>query len=103
MLYLILAVLSSMLVSVVMRLSQQKCQSRLTVLAMNYVMCSVTALLFMNRSLIPQGEGSGFALGLGVVNGVLYLGSFMLLQYNVRINGVVLPSTFMKLASWCRR
>jgi len=97
MLYLILAVLSSMLVSVVMRLSQQKCQSRLTVLAMNYVMCSVTALLFMNRSLIPQGEGSGFALGLGVVNGVLYLGSFMLLQYNVRINGVVLPSTFMKL------
>jgi len=97
MLYLILAILSSMLVSVVMRLSQQKCQSRLAVLAMNYVMCSLMALLFMNQSLIPQGEGSGFALGLGLVNGALYLGSFMLLQYNIRINGVVLPSTFMKL------
>lgn len=97
MLYLILAILSSMLVSVVMRLSQQKCQSRLAVLAMNYVMCSLMALLFMNQPLIPQGEGSGFALGLGLVNGALYLGSFMLLQYNIRINGVVLPSTFMKL------
>ncbi|MBQ2700756.1 MAG: hypothetical protein IJF65_06310 [Clostridia bacterium] len=97
MLYLILAILSSMLVSVVMRLSQQKCQSRLAVLAMNYVMCSLMALLFMNQPLSPQGEGSGFALGLGLVNGALYLGSFMLLQYNIRINGVVLPSTFMKL------
>ena len=97
MLYLILAIFSSMLVSVVMRLSQQKCKSRLPVLAVNYVMCSLTALLFMERSIIPQGEGSGFALGLGLVNGALYLGSFMLLQYNIRINGVVLPSTFMKL------
>lgn len=97
MLYLILAILSSMLVSVVMRLSQQKCRSRLPVLAVNYVMCTAMALLFMQGPLIPQGEGTAFALGLGLLNGVLYLSSFMLLQHNIRINGVVLPSTFMKL------
>jgi len=28
---------------------------------------------------------------------VLYLGSFMLLRWNIRKNGVVLPATFMKL------
>ena len=34
---------------------------------------------------------------MGVINGVLYLGSFMLMQWNTRHNGVVLSSVFMKL------
>lgn len=37
------------------------------------------------------------AVGFGVVTGLLYCGAFILLQWNVRKNGVILSSTFMKL------
>lgn len=97
MFYLILAILSSMLVSVVMRISQTRCKNQLTVLAMNYVTCALMAGLFVGGPLWPQGEGSGFALGMGLVSGALYLAGFLLLQYNIQVNGVVLSSTFMKL------
>ena len=33
----------------------------------------------------------------GVINGVLYLGGFVALNWNIRRNGVVLSATFMKL------
>ena len=39
----------------------------------------------------------GTALVLGICSGILYLLGFVLLQYNIRKNGVVLSSTFMRL------
>ena len=42
-------------------------------------------------------EGSMRTLGLGVICGVLFLAAFVLLQWNIQKNGVVLPATFMKL------
>ena len=96
MLYLILAIISSALVSVVMRLSQRFTRNNLTMLAANYVMCTVAAA-FLAGGLIPTGEGSALAMGLGSVCGVLYLLGFVLLQWNIRRNGVVLPATFQKL------
>lgn len=41
--------------------------------------------------------GTGIAVGLGLFSGVLFLTSFVLLQQNIRKNGVVLAATFMKL------
>ena len=98
MLYLILAVVSSMLVSVCMRLSEGKAKNHISMLATNYAMCTLLSLAFSGSiDLLPKVQGLGFALGLGLVSGAMYLGSFMLLQWNIRVNGVVLPATFMKL------
>ena len=98
MIYLILAVVSSMLVSVCMRLSEGKAKNNISMLATNYAMCTLLSVAFAGSlDLFPEAEGMGFALGLGVVSGAMFLGSFMLLQWNIRVNGVVLPATFMKL------
>jgi multidrug transporter EmrE-like cation transporter len=42
-------------------------------------------------------EGFPAVLGMGAVNGVLFLSGFLLLQINTRKNGIVLSSIFMKL------
>lgn len=98
MIYLILAIASSMLVSVCMRLSEGKAKNNISMLAMNYAMCTVLSLAYAGSvDLLPKESGLGFALGLGFVSGAMFLGSFMLLQWNIRVNGVVLPATFMKL------
>lgn len=98
MIYLILAVVSSMLVSVCMRLSEGKTKNAISVLAVNYAMCALLSVGFAGgMTLLPRQEGLGFAVFLGAVSGAMFLCSFMLLQWNIRVNGVVLPATFMKL------
>lgn len=98
MMYLILAMVSSMLVSVVMRLSEKQGATGTWKLAVNYVMCAGMSLWFSGSpQLFPAAEGLPTALLLGGVTGVLYLLGFVLLQWNTRRNGVVLPATFMKL------
>ena len=98
MIYLILAIVSSMLVSVTMRLSGSSVKNNISMLAVNYCMCTALSALFAGTTdFFPQMEGIGFAGFLGVISGALYLGSFVLLQWNIRVNGVVLPATFMKL------
>ncbi len=96
MIYLILAVISSALVSVVMRLSQRFARNNSTMLAANYVMCTAAAAILAG-GMIPAGEGAALTMGLGSFCGVLYLLGFVLLQWNIQRNGVVLPATFQKL------
>ena len=98
MFYLLCAIISSALVSIIMRLSTDKVENNISMLAMNYLMCSVVAAAYAGfGQLFPQTETLGATLGMGVFQGILYLLSFILLQVNVRKNGVVLPATFMKL------
>ena len=96
MIYLILAIVSSALVSLVMRLSERFSRNGMTLLAANYVMCTAAAAILAG-GVIPAGEGAGFTMGLGSLCGVLYLLGFVTLQWNIRRNGVVLPATFQKL------
>ena len=96
MLYLILAIISSALVSIAMRLSQRFVRNNMTMLAANYVMCTVAAA-FLAGGMIPVGDGAALTMGLGSICGVLYLLGFVLLQWNISRNGVVLPATFQKL------
>ena len=96
MIYLVLAIISSALVSVVMRISQRFSRNGMTMLAANYVMCTAAAA-FLAGGVIPTGEGAALTMGLGSACGVLYLLGFVLLQWNIRRNGVVLPATFQKL------
>lgn len=98
---LILAIVSSSLITVLMRVSEKYRKNDLSMLAMNYLMCSVLGWIFTGSALsmpaqMQAGAVAGTA-GMGVISGVLYLVSFMLLQWNITKNGVVLPSTFMKL------
>lgn len=97
MIYLLLAILSSALVSVIMRLSTDRVKGNVSMLAMNYLTCLVVAGAYAGFDLFPQTAGVGKTLGMGALNGVLYLGAFVLLQLNVKKNGVVLSAIFMKL------
>ncbi len=96
MLYLMLAILSSALVSIVMRLSGKYTRNGMTMLAANYVMCTAASAVLAG-GVLPTGEGTSFTLLLGGVTGVLYLLGFLLLRWNIQRNGVVLPATFQKL------
>lgn len=98
MFYLLLAILCSALVSVLMRVSSDKVTGNVSMLAMNYVMCLVLAVAFTGGGGRAAGSpGVSAAVFMGIINGVLYLMGFVLLQFNVKKNGVVLSTTFMKL------
>ncbi len=98
MIFLVLAVLSSVLVSVIMRISEKRIRNNVSMLAANYLMCTALAAVFTGTlNVFPRSEGLAFCLGLGVISGAFYWGSFMLLQWNIAQNGVVLSSMFMKL------
>jgi len=99
MLYLLLAIFSSAMVSIVMRLSERKVTHNLGMLVMNYLMCSLLSASStgLYHLFDPSNGRLAITTAMGCFNGVLYLVSFVLLQVNVRRNGVVLSSTFMKL------
>ncbi len=98
MFYLILAILSSVSVSLLMRLSEKHVGNNVSLLLMNYVMCTLLGTCFTGvGGFMDSLPGKGIAIGLGVINGIFYLMSFVLFQYNVKKNGVVLSSTFMRL------
>lgn len=98
MIYLILAILSSATIAIIMRFAQQRINYPIGLLAGNYIVCSLMALLLSVpelQDITPQVLV--LPTGLGILNGALYLGSFALMQWNTRHNGVVLSSVFMKL------
>lgn len=98
MLFLCLAVLSSCAISLIMRLSADKVSAKLSMLSVNYLICSALSAAYAGFDLIcPAETGFSTTVGLGAVGGILFLISFMLLQWNTAKNGIVLSSVFMKL------
>ncbi len=98
MVYLILAIASSALVSIFMKLSEKKRQSETGMLIFNYAACVVFALLLSpNINPFSQKEGLAITFVLGAIAGVIYLATLVLVQINIKRNGVVLGATFMKL------
>ena len=99
MLSLCLSVLSSSLVSIVMRLSTNRVKHNLGMLTMNYIVCALLAGLFggFRNAFDLADPHVGLTLAMGTVNGALYLAGFVLMQVNIRKNGVVLSSVFQKL------
>lgn len=98
MLNLILAVCSSALVSLTMRFSETKIRNTVAMLAVNYMLCSLLAWGYAGFGpWYPAVLGMNRACQMGLVNGMLYLAGFILLQKNIHSNGVVLSSTFLKL------
>lgn len=98
MLNLFLAVLSSALVSITMRLSRPYIKKETALLAVNYLLCSLLSWADTGfAAFFPAGQGLPTAVGLGLINGFLFLAGFVLLQWSIRRNGVVLSATFQKL------
>ena len=98
MLYLILAILSSAMVSITMRLSTEKVSGNASLLAVNYLTCAVLSALYAGvGDLFPAVPTLGNAVLLGFISGVLYLAGFAIFQVCVIKNGVVLSAIFMKL------
>ena len=98
MIYLMLAIASSALVSIIIRLGEDHVTNQMGMLLSNYVVCSICAIVCSNSDVVTAVHASGFFdIGLGVVCGFLYLAGLLLMQHNTKHNGVVLSSTFMKL------
>ena len=95
---LLLAIVSSALVSITMRFSESKIKNNTAMLAVNYIMCALLAWAYTGfGSFFPDEMGQHTTSGFGFLNGILYLAGFVLLQRNIRENGVVLSATFIKL------
>ena len=97
--FLLLAILCSSSVSIAMRLGTDKVKNNYGMLSMNYLACMLLGVFNSGfGKLLPMGE-SGFAacLGLGLLQGFIYLVAFVLMQRNIQRSGVVLASVFMKL------
>lgn len=95
---LLLAIASSALVSITMRLSERSIKNNTAMLAVNYMMCTLLAWAYTGLgNWYPIAVGRQLAAILGSFNGILYLAGFVLLQRSIRTNGVVLSATFLKL------
>lgn len=100
MFFLILSIVTSAMISVVMRLSQGKIHAQTSLLAANYLTCTVCGLCYTGiGSFTLRASGMGMTLGMGALNGFIYVASLMLTQYNVRRSGVVLQSVFSKIGA----
>lgn len=96
--FLLLAILSSAMISIIMRISSDKVFANLSMLAVNYLVCALLGVVYAEFELVlPAAPGFSVAVWLGLLSGVLYLAGFVLFQRNVRKNGIVLTSVFMKL------
>ena len=98
MIYLLLAIASSAMVSVCMRISEKHIGNQMGMFMANYAVCILFSFLFMDRPVdYLVNNSSGLVIGLGVISGILYLANFIFLKLNMKHNGIVLASTFMKL------
>lgn len=98
MFYLILAIAGSAMISILLRISSGKIKEGCSMLAFNYLTCTILGIAYAGFDpAVVHHSGFPAALGLGVVNGILLLGGFILMQASVRQNGVVLTSIFTKL------
>lgn len=99
MFYLILAIICSSMVQITMRLSTNRISNNMSLLAMNYVVCTLIAAFDTGVTNLFPIHTAGFApaLGVGFFQGLLYLLAFVWLQINNRRNGIVLSASFMKL------
>lgn len=100
MINLILAILSSACVSLALRHSGGRIQSKAAMFAVNYLFCLALSAAYTmpGRAAVSAAvSGRGTAIALGAVNGSLYLANFLLLEWVMRRSGVVLAAVFAKL------
>ena len=100
MIYLLLAIASSAMVSVCMRMSERHVRNTMVMFTVNYAVCLMIARFYMGDiRLFTAEDGIAVAVGLGLASGCLYLVNFVLLRRSIQYSGVVLSSASMKLGA----
>lgn len=95
-----LAIASSAMVSVGMRLGEGHVRNTMAMFTANYAVCLAISRFYMgNIRLFAYESGIETAIGLGLASGLLYLAGFVLLRQSIRHNGIVLSSASMKLGA----
>ena len=88
MLYLILAIASSAMVSICMRASEKYIKNEMGMFMANYAICIFLSAWFMdwhaNPFRIINADTLFPIVGLGVISGILYLVSFVFLKVNMK-------------------
>lgn len=97
MLYLLLAILCSASMAIVLRLNEKTSNNKYGILTGNYITCVILAFIVLPEKNIFPGQEGAFAIGTGLINGVLFLSTLLLMQLNIRKNGTMLAATFSKL------
>ena len=98
MLYLLMAVVSSAMVSILMRISEKYVRDSMVMFSANYAACMVISMIYMGDIRSPAFmTGTNIAVIPGAVTGFLYLAEFILLQENITCNGVIFSGAAMKL------
>lgn len=100
MIYLLLAIASSVMISILMRVSEKHVKNEMGMFMANYAICMMLSLLYMQdktQLFTLATRGGTLTIALGVISGVLYLVNFVFLKFNMSHNGIVMSSTFMKL------
>ena len=82
-----------------MRYGEGRIQNNISALAVNYSICLLLSLIYSagSGSFAVSQDSAKSVLILGMISGVFYVGSFILYQYNIYRNGVLMSATFMKL------
>ena len=82
-----------------MRYGEGRIQNNISALAVNYSICLLLSLIYSagSGSFVVSSDSAGTVLILGLISGIFYVGSFILYQYNIFRNGVLMSATFMKL------
>ncbi len=98
MFYLFLAIVTSAMISIIMRLSSEKITYNISMLAASYLTSTVIAACYMDLgSVWTVSSGMGAVTAMAVVNGCFYVGGLVLMQRNIPRSGVVLTSTYSRL------
>ena len=98
MFYLLLAIISSVMISFIMRYIESRVQNQMGMFMMNYLVCAILACMFMQN--VPWVTLQTMTIKdslLGIVTGFMYLYSFVAMKANMKHNGVMLTTIFMKL------
>ena len=79
--FLLLAILSSALISIFMRFGTKKANNNIGMLTVNYIVCCIMAIFYIDGfAIFPSLEELPKNLLLGIFNGFLYLLSFVVFQ-----------------------
>ncbi len=96
MIFLLLAIATSAMISLFMRLSTDKISNNYGMLAAGYLISAGLAAAHTDFTGFALPD-MGTAVAMGLVNGILYPMGLMLMQRNIQKSGVVLTSTFSRL------
>lgn len=100
MIYLILTILCSSMISIVMRYSERHISAKIPLLSVNYLTCSLLALWQSGGAALTLSPIQPFlTLSLGLINGVIFFLTLVLIQRTMFQCGVVLPSVFSKMGN----